>query len=164
MDAIHSTPERDAYYMRLALEEARAIALAGRAAGRTNPNPLVGAVIVRGDEILASCGNRREELKNALSHAEADAIRLACEKLGGWRLPGCELFVTMEPCPMCAGAIVNARLPRVVVAARDARAGAFGSVMNLNAYPLNHKPEIVFGVEEEAAVAVLRDFFQRRRA
>ncbi|MCQ2423517.1 MAG: nucleoside deaminase [Clostridia bacterium] len=156
MDAIHSTPERDAYYMRLALEEARAAAARGEVP--------VGAVIVRGDEILASCGNRREELKNALSHAEADAIRLACEKLGGWRLPGCELFVTMEPCPMCAGAIVNARLPRVVVAARDARAGAFGSVMNLNAYPLNHKPEIVFGVEEEAAVAVLRDFFQRRRA
>ena len=155
MQTIHSTPERDASYMRLALAEARAAAERGEVP--------VGAVIVRGDEVLAACGNRREECKNALSHAEADAIRLACEKLGGWRLPGCELFVTMEPCPMCAGAIVNARLPRVVIAARDARAGAFGSVLNLNAYPLNHKPEIVFGVEEEQAVAVLREFFQRRR-
>ena len=155
MDAILSSPERDAFYMRLALEEARAAAARGEVP--------VGAVIVRGDEVLASCGNRREELKNALAHAEADAIRLACEKLGGWRLPGCELFVTMEPCPMCAGAIVNARLPRVVIAARDARAGAFGSVLNLNFYPLNHKPEIVFGVEEEAAVAVLRAFFRGKR-
>jgi len=147
--------ERDEYYMGLAIAEAEAAAARGEVP--------VGAVIVQGERILARCGNRREELKNALSHAESDAIREACAVLGGWRLPNCELFVTMEPCPMCAGAVVNARIPRVVVGVKDARAGAFGSLLNLNHYPLNHKPRVVFGVREEECLTVLRSFFAARR-
>lgn len=146
---------RDMKYMKLALDAAAEAAARGEVP--------VGCVIVRGDEVLAVCSNRREEDRDATSHAELDAISEACRKLGGWRLIGCEMFVTLEPCPMCAGAIVNSRLPRVVIGAKDARAGALGSVMNLNSYPLNHKPVIEYGVMAEESADLLRSFFRRRR-
>ncbi len=146
---------RDRKYMAMAMEEAR------RAADRGEVP--VGCVIVRGDEIIAVGSNRREETKDPTDHAELSAIRAASAKLGGWRLLGCEMYVTLEPCPMCAGAIVNSRLPRVVVGAKDARAGALGSVIDLNSYPLNHKPIMKYGVMEDECREVLREFFARRR-
>jgi tRNA(adenine34) deaminase len=88
------------------------------------------------------------------------AISRACERLGGWRLHKCELYVTLEPCPMCAGAIVNSRIKRVAYGAKDPKAGAFGTVLNLNDFPLNHKPEIVSGVKECECSALLSDFFK----
>lgn len=150
-----SSAERDERYMRMAVTAAEESAARGEVP--------VGCVIVRGDEILAVTSNRREENRDATSHAELDAISEACRKLGGWRLLGCELFVTLEPCPMCAGAIVNSRIPRVVIGAKDAKAGALGSVVNLCAYPLNHKPAVVFGVLADECADVLRRFFKGRR-
>jgi len=135
----------------------RALELAGQALA-IGEVP-VGTVIVRGDTIVSEAFNKRESGKNALLHAEIIAIDEACKKLGGWRLHMCDLYVTLEPCPMCAGAIVNSRIKRVVYGAKDSRAGAFGSVMNLNAYPLNHKPEIVSGIYEQEAVKLLQQFF-----
>jgi tRNA(adenine34) deaminase len=123
----------------------------------------VGCVIVRGNEILAKGRNRREALKNALAHAEIEAIDAACRALGGWRLSGCTLYVTLEPCPMCAGAIVNARIPRVVYGAKDARAGAMGSLLNVNAYPLNHHASVTPGVLGDRCARILREFFLSRR-
>ena len=123
----------------------------------------VGAVVVRDRTILSLAANGREVYRDATYHAECAAISDACRFLGGWRLIGCTLYVTLEPCPMCAGAIWNARLPRVVIGAKDARSGSLGSVMDLNAYPLNHKPEITFGVREEACRNVLQEFFRSRR-
>lgn len=123
----------------------------------------VGCVIVRENRILSADFNGREELRDALCHAECSAISRACRALGGWRLADCSLYVTLEPCPMCAGAIWNARIPKVVVGAKDARAGAMGSLLNLNAYPLNHKPKVVFGVCEKEAVALMQNFFSLRR-
>lgn len=119
----------------------------------------VGAVIVCGNEIISEAFNTRETERNALLHAEISAIDMACKKLGGWRLHMCDLYVTLEPCPMCAGAIVNARIKRVVFGAKDFKAGAFGSVINLNSYPLNHKPEIISGVFEQESQNLLRRFF-----
>lgn len=123
----------------------------------------VGAVVVRDGEIVARGKNRRENGKNALYHAEMEAIDGACRALGGWRLWQCELFVTLEPCPMCAGAIVNARLRRVVFGARDPKAGSCGSVVNLFEFPYNHKPQLRGGVLEEECSALLKDFFRRLR-
>ncbi len=123
----------------------------------------VGAVLFRGEEIVAVCGNARERDGDATQHAEIAVIREACRKLGRWRLSDCEMAVTLEPCPMCAGAIVNARIPKIIVGAKDPKGGAFGSVVNLNAYPLNHKVEVVFGEEKEECEAVLKEFFQKKR-
>ncbi|MFU0831924.1 MAG: tRNA-specific adenosine deaminase [Oscillospiraceae bacterium] len=123
----------------------------------------VGAVVVRNGEIVARGRNRRENGKNALYHAELEAIDGACRALGGWRLWQCELFVTLEPCPMCAGAIINARLRRVVFGARDPKAGSCGSVVNLFELPYNHKPQLLGGVLEEECSALLKDFFRRLR-
>ena len=123
----------------------------------------VGCVIVRDGKVIARAGNRRENGKCALDHAEIIAIEEACRTLGGWRLPGCTLYVTLEPCPMCAGAIINARIPRVVFGAYDKKAGAFGSVVDLNAYPLNHHPEIVSGVSESECASVISEFFRKKR-
>lgn len=128
----------------------------------------VGAVIVRKingtEEIIASSHNTRETLKNALNHAEILAIDAACKKTGSWRLLNCTLYVTLEPCPMCAGAIINARIPRVVFGAKDPKAGAFGSVMNLNYYPLNFKPEVVFGVLSGECSNKLKNYFAHKRS
>ncbi len=139
----------------------RALALAKEAADAGEVP--VGCVIVRGGEIIAEGRNRREADRHALAHAEMEAIDRACRHLGGWRLTGCTLYVTLEPCPMCAGAIVNARVPRVVYGAKDARAGAMGSVLNVNSYPLNHKAEVHTGVCADACAEILRDFFRNRR-
>lgn len=123
----------------------------------------VGAVISRNGEVISVGRNRRETGKNALAHAEIEAIDLACKKLGGWRLWECELFVTLEPCPMCAGAIINSRLRRVVYGASDPKAGSCGSVTNLFELPYNHKPELVSGFMTEECSALLTDFFAELR-
>ena len=123
----------------------------------------VGAVIVKNGEIIARAHNKRENGKDATAHAELLAVREACEKLGTWRLSGCDLYVTLEPCPMCAGAIVNARVDRVFYGAKDARGGALGSVLDLRSYPLFSKPEVYNGICEEQSRELLQNFFQKRR-
>ena len=123
----------------------------------------VGAVAVWEGKIVGRGMNLRETDKNALRHAEIMAIDEACKNLGGWRLWKCDLYVTLEPCPMCAGAIVNARVGRVVFGCKDARAGAMGSVLNLPSYPLNHRPQCTFGVCEVECRTVLQEFFAARR-
>ncbi len=123
----------------------------------------VGAVIVRHGEIVGVGRNRRETGKNALYHAEIEAIDDACKKLGGWRLWECEMYVTLEPCPMCCGAIINSRLRRVVFGAFDKKSGCCGSVMNMFELPFNHKPEIVSGFMEEECSGVLSEFFIKLR-
>ena len=123
----------------------------------------VGALIVRDGKVIAKAYNTREHSKCATHHAEILAIEQACRTLGGWRLPGCTLYVTMEPCAMCAGAIINARIPRVVFGAPDLRFGAFGSLINLADVPLNHKPEIVGGVLKDENIEILRSYFKKKR-
>jgi len=147
---------RDEYFMHCAMTEAKA------AAGRGEIP--VGAVIVRNGKIIASAGNRRERDNLATAHAELSAITKACAALDGWRLVGCELYVTLEPCPMCMGAIINARIPRVVFGASDPKAGAAGGLFDMNAYPLNHHPEMVSGVLGNECAEMLRNFFRERRA
>ena len=139
----------------------RALELA-REAGDEGEVP-VGAVVVYQGKIISEGRNRRERDKNALCHAELEAIDGACRALGGWRLWQCELLVTLEPCPMCAGAIINARIPRVVFGASDPKAGSCGSVTDLFAMPYNHHPQVFSGFLEEAAAGLLRDFFRRLR-
>lgn len=119
----------------------------------------VGCVIVRGDKIVGRGRNRRECSRNALAHAEVEAIRDACETLGGWRLWDCTMYVTLEPCPMCAGAIINARIPRVVCGAKDAKAGACGSVCDLFTMGFNHHPVITYGTLGEPCADLLTQFF-----
>lgn len=123
----------------------------------------VGAMIVRDGVILAKAYNTRETSKCATHHAEILAIEEACRVLGGWRLPGVTLYVSMEPCAMCAGAIINARIPRVVYGARDYRFGAFGSLVDLSKIPFNHIPEVVGGVLEAECSAQLSNYFKRKR-
>lgn len=141
----------DTYFMKLAIEQAKI------AAGELEVP--VGAVIVRNGEVVSVGRNRREYGKNALAHAEIEAIDLACKKLGGWRLWECEMYVTLEPCPMCAGAIINSRIRRIVFGASDYKAGSCGSVVNLFELPYNHKPEVVSGFMEEECSALLSEFF-----
>ena len=145
----------DEEYMKIALGEA------GQAAALDEVP--VGCVVVRRGEIIATAHNTRETGKCALDHAEISAIRDACRKAGGWRLNDTTLYVTLEPCPMCAGAILNARIDRVVIGARDPRAGAFGSLFDLNALPLNHKTEITDGVLADESSTLLSSFFKRKR-
>lgn len=123
----------------------------------------VGAIIVKGDEIVGTGRNRREYGKNALYHAEIEAIDNACKTLGGWRLWECDMYVTLEPCPMCAGAIINSRIKTVYYGASDLKAGSFGSVVDFNSLPYNHKPEIVSGVMQDETREVLSDFFKGLR-
>lgn len=125
----------------------------------------IGAVLARGDELLAAAGNERELRRDPTAHAEILAIRAASEVLGGWRLPGTTLYVTLEPCAMCAGAVVLARIPSVVYGAPDPKAGAAGSVLSVLDEPaLNHRPQVIGGVMEEECAALLRGFFATRRA
>ena len=138
-----------------------AIALAREAAA--DGEVPVGAVVTRNGEIVSVGRNRREKDKNALAHADIEAIDRACKALGGWRLWECELFVTLEPCPMCAGAIINSRLRRVVYGASDPKAGSCGSVADLFELPYNHKPELVSGFMAEECSALLTDFFAELR-
>lgn len=123
----------------------------------------VGAVIVKDGEIVSMGRNRREKGKNALYHAEIEAINSACEKLGGWRLWQCEMFVTLEPCPMCSGAIINSRIRKVTFGAYDKKAGCCGSVIDMFSLPFNHKPEIVGGFMEEECAEKLSQFFKKIR-
>lgn len=123
----------------------------------------VGAVVVKDGVIVGEGRNRRELGKNALYHAELEAIDNACKKLGGWRLWQCDLYVTLEPCPMCAGAIINARIKTVYFGAYDNKAGSFGSVADFNEIPYNHKPEIVSGLMEKECSQLLTDFFKNLR-
>ena len=123
----------------------------------------VGCVIVCKDRIVGRGRNRREQGRSALAHAEVEAIRQACETLGGWRLRECTLYVTLEPCPMCAGAIINARIPRVVFGAKDDKSGACGSVCDLFNMDFNHHPKVETGVREEECAALLTEFFQNLR-
>lgn len=145
----------DEEFMRAAIEEANA-------AERIDEVP-VGAVAVRDGRIIARAYNTRETSKCATHHAEILAIERACAALGGWRLPGVTLYVTMEPCAMCAGAIINSRIERVVYGAKDFRFGAFGSALDLNEAGLNHKPEVVGGVLGEECADILSSYFKRKR-
>ena len=141
------------------MEEALALAREAAAEGEVP----VGCVIVRKDEIVGKGRNRREKDKSALAHAEIEAIQEACERLGGWRLWECTLYVTLEPCPMCAGAIINARIPRVVYGASDKKFGACNSVCSLFSMAFNHHPTVEAGILEEEAAALMTDFFQNLR-
>jgi len=123
----------------------------------------VGAVAVWDGKIVGRGMNLRETDKNALRHAEITAIDEACKNLGGWRLWKCDLYVTLEPCPMCAGAIINSRVKRVIYGASDPKAGSCGSLTNLFEMPYNHKPEVVSGVLEEECSALLSEFFAKLR-
>ena len=146
---------QDIEYMQEALSLARE-------AGAEGEVP-VGCVIVRGDKIVGRGRNRREKDKTALGHAEIEAISDACRNLGGWRLWDCTLYVTLEPCSMCAGAIINARIPRVVFGARDIKCGACGSVCNLFEMDFNHRPQVEKGLLEEESQALLEEFFKELR-
>ena len=139
----------------------RALILAKEAA--TLGEVPVGAIVVKDGEIISEGYNLRENGGGATAHAELLAIERACERLGTWRLSGCELYVTLEPCPMCAGAIINSRIDKVIFGAKDANGGAFGSVIDLCSYPLGHKPEIINGVLENECRDLLRSFFEARR-
>ena len=141
------------------MDEALALAREAAAEGEVP----VGCVITRNGEIVGRGRNRRETGRTALGHAEIEAISEACRNLGGWRLWECTLYVTLEPCPMCAGAIVNARIPRVVFGASDAKCGACGSVCDLFAMDFNHHPQVTSGVREEEAAALLKEFFLNLR-
>lgn len=143
------------YFMREALAEARAADAEGEVP--------VGAVVVRNGEIVGRGHNGREGQKNVLAHAEVVAIDAACKALGGWRLWDCDLYVTLEPCPMCAGAIVNARIKNVYFGAWDPKAGCFGSVIDFNELPFNHKPQMTGGVLEEECGSILTEHFKRLR-
>lgn len=141
----------------------RAIELARRA-GEIGEIP-VGAVIYRGREVIAEAANNREATADPTGHAEMVALRRAGERLGGWRLEGCSMAVTLEPCPMCAGALVNARLERVVYGAFDPKAGACSSLFRIPGdRRLNHRVDMIGGVEESRCAELLREFFRRRRA
>ena len=142
-------------FMKLALEQAEI-------AYKLKEVP-IGAVVVKNDEVISTAYNRRETGKNALLHAETEAIYKACKKLGGWRLWECELYVTLEPCPMCAGAIVNARIPKVYFGAYDAKNGACGSDLNVLNMLNNFRPEYTGGILEEECSAMIKNFFKEMR-
>ena len=146
---------QDEQFMQLAIAEAAEAAAIGEIPG--------GAVVVRRGEVIARAHNRRESGKNALAHAECLAIQEACRVRGGWRLWDCDLYVTMEPCPMCAGAIINSRIRRVVYGVTDAKAGCCGSITDLFALPFNHRPEVTGGVCAEEITPLVQEFFTRLR-
>ena len=145
----------DEQLMRLALQQAKKAATLGEVP--------VGAVVAKDGEPVALACNTRESGKNATHHAELLAIDAACKALGGWRLWQCELFVTLEPCPMCSGAIINSRIKRVVYGAADPKAGCCGSVTDLFALPFNHRPQVEGGLLGEECARLLKDFFAALR-
>ena len=147
---------KDIKFMQAALELAHKAADIGEI-------PVGALIVAPNGDIIAKAYNLRETEKSATAHAEILAIEQACERLGGWRLCGCTLYVTLEPCPMCAGALVNSRIDRVVFGAYDMQAGCCGSVVNFNAYPFNHAFEITGGVLEEECRNVLTEFFKVKR-
>lgn len=145
----------DEIYMQKALQLAKE--------ARDNGEVPVGAVIVKDDKIIGFGKNSRETDKCALNHAEIIAIEQACENIGSWRLDGCTLYVTLEPCPMCAGAIINSRITRLVFGSFDEKAGACGSVINLLDCPFNHRPVVTYGILKEECTEILRSFFNNLR-
>ena len=146
----------DAYFMNEALKLAEMSALEGEVP--------VGAVITKGTQIISTGRNRREKRKNALYHAEIEAINDACRVLCGWRLWECDLYVTLEPCPMCAGAIINSRIKRLVFGAYDKQAGSCSSVINLFEQTYNYKPDVISGVLADDCAQILTNFFKQLRA
>ncbi len=156
MEAEQDFSAVDEAMMRIALDESAAAAVRGETP--------IGAVLARGDEVLAAAGNEREVRCDPTAHAEVIVLREAARVAGGWRLPDTTLYVTLEPCAMCAGAIVLARVPRVVYAAADPKAGAAGSVLDVLGEPrLNHRPRVEAGLFGDRAAAQLREFFRERR-
>lgn len=148
--------DRDTHFMRLALSEARRCLEWG--------DVPIGAVVVRDEEIVAAAGNERERLGDPTAHAEVLAVQEAARRVGTWRLDGCTVYVTLEPCAMCAGALVLARVPRLVFGAADPKAGFVGSLGDLARHPrLNHRIDVTSGVLAEEAAELLRDFFAARR-
>ncbi|MGB3963693.1 MAG: tRNA adenosine(34) deaminase TadA, partial [Tepidanaerobacteraceae bacterium] len=148
--------EKDLFFMTLALQEAKR-------AAEIDEVP-IGAVVVKDDEVISKAHNLRETLQDATAHAELLAIKEACEVLGTWRLIGCTLYVTLEPCPMCAGAIILSRVDKLVFGAKDPKGGACGSVVNLTADDrFNHRPEVVEGVMAKECGEILKAFFQGKR-
>ncbi len=145
----------DIFYMNEALKLAEIAASEGEVP--------VGAIVVCDGEIVGRGRNRREKDKNALAHAEIEAINEACRTLGGWRLWKCDLYVTLEPCPMCTGAIINSRIQKLVYGAKDLKAGSCESVVNLFDLPYNHKPEVISGVCKEECAEILKKFFKDLR-
>jgi tRNA(adenine34) deaminase len=144
--------------------EAMGVALEQARAAEAHGDVPIGAAIFRDGKLLAAAGNERERRRDPTAHAELLAIRAAAERLGGWRLPDTALYVTLEPCAMCAGAIVLARIPTVVYATADPKAGAAGSVLDVLAEPaLNHRPAVIAGVRAAESATLLRDFFASRR-
>lgn len=148
--------ENDLYYMNEAIRLAKESAKDGEVP--------VGAVIVCNGEIVGRGKNRREKDKNALAHAELEAINDACHRLGGWRLWKCDMYVTLEPCPMCTGAIINSRIKRLVFGAFDKKSGSCSSVINLFELPYNHKPDVTSGFMQEECSKLLSDFFFELRS
>lgn len=142
-------------FMKIAIENAKI--------AYSNGDVPVGAVIVKDGEIIAEAYNERELANRSIAHAEILAIERASETLGRWRLSDCEMYVTLEPCPMCAGALLNARIGKVYFALKDANAGAFGSVLNLNSYPLLHKVSAELGDCGDESRELLSNFFKARR-
>ncbi|MEE1186057.1 MAG: nucleoside deaminase [Acutalibacteraceae bacterium] len=147
--------ENDIEFMKCALQQAKKAYLLGEVP--------VGAVIVKDNKIISVGHNRRETDNNALSHAETEAIYSACKALGTWRLNDCSMYVTLEPCPMCAGAIINARLKAVYYGASDENAGALGSVINMFDMPFSHRPHIYKGLFIDECSKILSDFFTKVR-
>ncbi len=145
----------DEKYMKAAIAQAEFAAKMGEVP--------VGAIIVSDGDIISTGFNKRERLNNSLAHAEIVAINAACETLDRWRLLNSTLYVTLEPCAMCAGAIINSRIERVVFGAFDPKAGSFGSLVDLSKLPYNHKPEVVSGVCGEECSKLLSDFFDKLR-
>ena len=145
----------DESFMSIALDLAREAAEEGEVP--------VGAVIVKDGVIIGTGRNRRESAKNSLAHAEIEAIDAACRYLGGWQLVDCTMYVTLEPCPMCAGAIINARIPRLVQGTKNPKAGSCGSIVDLFALPYNHHPQVDSGVQECECATVLKSFFKKLR-
>ena len=150
-----ATLKNDEYFMLRALKEAKKSELEGEVP--------VGAVIVYENKIISRGRNKREISKNAVLHAEMEAISKACKKLGRWRLTGCILYVTLEPCAMCSGAIINSRISKVVYATKDPKSGSCGSVINLFDLPYNHTPEVIFGVMKNECSEILSMFFRNLR-
>ncbi len=145
----------DIKFMRRAINCAKKAALRGEVP--------VGAVVVKDGKVISTGYNRREEKKNAIMHAEMIAIDRACKKLGAWRLEGCELYVTLEPCPMCAGAVANARIKNVYFGAYDTKMGAVSSVIDLSKYNFNHHFEAEGGILKDECASLLSDFFKKLR-
>lgn len=146
---------KDELYMSLALEEATF-------AYDADEVP-VGCVIVNGDRVIARAHNVRETLKSPIAHAEIEAIMQAAGEMPSWRLEDCAMYVTLEPCPMCAGAIINSRISKVVFGAYDKKAGAFGTLYNLAEGKLNHTPEVIGGVMEQECSQILSKYFREKR-